>query len=72
MSGGMSSCSSVQQEDTYTEEIIPSYPLVPSQKQEFMWINVKIQTNGSADWNGMSKAICRVGCYNIIIIDRKI
>ena len=64
----MSSCSSVQQEDTYTEEIILS------QKQEFMWINVKIQTNGSTDWNGMANAIytCRVGCYNIIIIDRKV
>ena len=48
--------------DTY-EDTKPSYPILPSQKTEFMWINVK--KNGSTNmrfWRGMSNAIRTVGC----------
>ena len=50
----------------FGRDTVPSHQILPSQKTEFMWINVK--KNGSTNmrfWNGMSNAIRTVGCHTI-------
>ena len=47
-------------------DTVPSNQILPSQRTEFMLINVK--KNGSTNmrfWNGMSNAIRTVGCHTI-------